>query len=87
MTRPKTSFGKRNRELDKQAKNRAKQEDRAARRERRGEATPAEDGPPVDQTAVLEEFARLHEELSDGRISLEDFELRQEELRSKLRVD
>ena len=40
-----------------------------------------------DQGALLEQFARLHEDLADGRISIDDFEVRQEDLRSRLRVD
>ena len=33
------------------------------------------------------EFAALHEDLADGRISLEDFEIRQEELRAKMVIN
>ena len=40
----------------------------------------------VDQTQLLEQFAALHEDLAEGRISLDDFEVRQEELRAKLVV-
>ncbi len=40
----------------------------------------------VDQTQLLEQFAALHEDLAEGRISLDDFEIRQEELRAKLVV-
>ena len=40
----------------------------------------------MDQTRLLEEFAALHEDLAEGRISLDDFEIRQEELRAKLVV-
>ena len=45
----------------------------------------ASNGEVVDQTRLLEQFAALHEDLADGRISLDDFEVRQEELRAKLR--
>lgn len=90
MTKSRSSFGKLNRERDKQAKARAKQEARAERRERRL-SSPGEGGvadpPPRDQAAVLDELATLHEELRDGAISMEAFELRQEELRDELRVD
>jgi hypothetical protein len=41
----------------------------------------------VDQTHLLEQFAALHEDLADGRISLDDFEVRQEELRAKMVVE
>ena len=40
----------------------------------------------VDQTQLLEQFAALHEDLAEGRISLDDFEMRQEEHRGKLVV-
>ena len=41
----------------------------------------------VDQARLLEQFAALHEDLADGRISLDDFEVRQEELRAKMVVE
>jgi hypothetical protein len=88
MARTRSTFGKLQRDQAKRAKARAKQEDRVARREERGErGDPADPGPAEDQEALLEQFARLHEDLADGRISLEDFEVRQEELRSRLQVD
>ena len=87
MARPRSTFGKLQRDQAKRAKAKAKQEDRLARREAGPdpEATPS--GPAEDQTRLLEEFARLHEDLADGRISMEDFEVRQEELRSKMVVE
>ena len=50
------------------------------------QAAPALSADEVDQTRLLEEFAALHEDLAEGRISLDDFEVRQEELRAKLVV-
>ena len=44
-------------------------------------------GEVVVQTRLLEQFAALHEDLADGRISLDDFEVRQEELRAKMVVE
>jgi hypothetical protein len=89
MARPRSTFGKLQRDQAKRAKAKAKQEDRAARREDRAEAdqNPPDTGPAEDQSALLEQFAHLHEDLADGRISIEDFEIRQEELRSRLQVD
>jgi len=88
MARPRSTFGKLQRDQAKRAKAKAKQEDRLARREDRAEES---DLPVVqsteDQAGLLEQFARLHEDLADGRISLEDFEVRQEELRERLQVD
>ncbi|HUZ08783.1 MAG TPA: hypothetical protein VMU76_01285 [Acidimicrobiales bacterium] len=88
MARPRSTFGKLQRDQAKRARTKAKQEDRLARREVRAEGgdQPAQ-GPSVDQASVLEQFARLHEDMADGRISLEDFETRQEELRALLQVD
>ena len=48
---------------------------------------PTGSGEVVDQTRLLEQFAALHEDLADGRISLDDFEIRQEEIRAKMVVD
>jgi len=87
MARPRSTFGKLQRDQAKRAKAKAKQEDRLARREERTEPGEAEVRPAEDQGALLEAFARLHEDLADGRISIEDFEIRQEELRSRLQID
>jgi hypothetical protein len=88
MARARSTFGKLQRDQAKRAKARAKQEDRQARREERATAAePEEEQPVEDQGALLEQFARLHEDLADGRISLDDFEAAQEDLRSRLQVD
>ncbi|MGO9457707.1 MAG: hypothetical protein ACLP62_11775 [Acidimicrobiales bacterium] len=86
MARPRSTFGKLQRDQAKKSKAKAKQEDRVARRENREEAAP-EPRPVEDQAALLEQFARLHEDLADGRISIDDFEVAQEDLRSRLQVD
>lgn len=90
MARSRSTFGKLQRDQAKRAKAKAKAEDRLARREDRATGTlgaGSSAGPAEDQSALLEQFARLHDDLADGRISLEDFELRQEELRARLQVD
>ena len=61
----------------------ARKEDRADADAEPKQATQS----PEDQAGLLDQFARLHEDLADGRISIEDFEVRQEELRSQLQVD
>lgn len=88
MARSRSTFGKMQREQEKRSRARAKQEKRLSRRE---------DGPedddetvtttPEDQASILEALARLHEDLAEGRVSLEIFEARQEELRSSIRID
>lgn len=87
MARSRSTLGKLQRDQAKRAKAKAKAEDRLARREDRATAGPAPASPAEDQSALLEQFARLHDDLADGRISLEEFELRQEELRARLQVD
>jgi hypothetical protein len=78
------------RDQAKKDRAKAKMDDRLARKEDKAEASEhASDAPSagdIDQTRLLEEFAALHEDLAEGRISLDDFELRQEELRAKLVV-
>jgi len=86
MARSRSTFGKMQREQEKRSRARAKQEKRFAKKDEE----PDEDAGPIiveDQASVLEALARLHEDFADGRISLDDFEERQEELRSSIRVD
>jgi hypothetical protein len=86
MARPGSTFAKLQRDQAKREKAKAKAEDRAARREDQPQEV-TEPRPAEDQTALLEQFARLHEDLADGRISIDEFEERQEDLRSRLQVD
>lgn len=90
MARPRTTVGKLQRDQAKREKAKAKQEDRLARRADRDTDTPgsgSDSGPAEDQQALLAQFAKLHEDLAEGRISIDDFELRQDDLRRRLRVD
>jgi hypothetical protein len=91
MARARSTFGKLQRDQAKKDRARAKMDDRQSRREDKATGDSDEDmtspGEVVDQTRLLEQFAALHEDLADGRISLDDFEVRQEELRSKMVVD
>jgi hypothetical protein len=91
MARARSTFGKLQRDQAKKDRARAKMDDRQTRREdKAGDDLDGNDGSSgevVDQTRLLEQFARLHEDLADGRISLDDFEIRQEELRAKMVVE
>ena len=90
MARARSTFGKLQRDQAKKDRAKAKMDDRLSRRRTRRRrvsrpaSTPSAD--EVDQTQLLEQFAALHEDLAEGRISLDDFEVRQEELRAKLVV-
>jgi hypothetical protein len=91
VSRRRSTFGKLQRDRDKQAKAKAKLERRAERSEQ-GDDDAADDdggahGAEVDQAAVLAQLADLHAAFDDGRIGFDDFEIRRAELTSKLRVD
>jgi hypothetical protein len=91
MARARSTFGKLQRDQAKKDRARAKMDDRQSRREDKASGELDGDngtsGEVVDQTRLLEQFAALHEDLADGLISLDDFEVRQEELRAKMVVD
>jgi hypothetical protein len=91
MARARSTFGKLQRDQAKKDRARAKMDDRQSRRDDKAagelEGDDTSTGEVVDQTRLLEQFAALHEDLADGRISLDDFEVRQEELRSKMVVE
>jgi hypothetical protein len=91
MARARSTFGKLQRDQAKKDRARAKMDDRQSRREDKAADDVGDigssNGEVVDQTRLLEQFARLHEDLADGRISLDDFEIRQEELRAKMVVE
>jgi hypothetical protein len=87
VARRRTTFGKLQRDRDKQAKARAKIERKAARAEEASSDDDDAGGGEVDQAAVLAQLAALHASYDEGEISLEDFEARRDELRNSLRID
>jgi hypothetical protein len=87
VARRRTTFGKLQRDRDKQAKARAKIERKAARAEETPSDEEGAETHEVDQATVLAQLAALHASYDDGQISLEDFEARRAELTSLLRVD
>jgi hypothetical protein len=89
VARARSTFGKLQRDQAKKDRAKAKMDDRISRKEDKAaneQSAPSPSADEVDQTRLLEEFAALHEDLAEGRISLDDFEIRQEELRAKLVV-
>jgi hypothetical protein len=88
VSRRRTTFGKLQRDRDKQAKAKAKIERRAQRSEEsdQGEEA-APPAPEVDQATVLAQLAELHAAFDDGKLDLEAFEARRDELTSLLRID
>jgi hypothetical protein len=86
VSRRRTTFGKLQRDRDKQAKAQAKLERKAQRAEQADEQ-PDASAPAVDQAEVLAQLADLHAAFDDGKMGLEDFEARRDELTSQLKVD
>ncbi len=41
---------------------------------------------PAEEAAILEKFAKLHATFDNGQISLDEFELRRNELRDRLQT-
>lgn len=87
MSRRRTTFGKLQRDREKQARQKAKLERRARRAEESDEGEDTVPAPAVDQAAVLDQLAELHAAFDDGEMDLEDFESRRDELTSQLRIE
>jgi hypothetical protein len=72
---------KRNREKSRQEKQEAKREKRS---ERRAEA---DDASPVDDEALMEEFARLSERYESGDISAEEYNGERQRILGELGIE
>jgi hypothetical protein len=85
MAKQRTTFGKLQRDRDKQARNAAKQERRVANKENPPEEAPVvAPSAPVDEAKVLAALAGLQADFGSGRISQEEFEETRTELARKL---
>ena len=87
MARSRSTFGKMQREQEKRSRARAKQEKRLAKRDEEEQPEEGAVSTAEDQASILDALAQLHEDLAEGRVSLEIFEAKQEELRSSIRID
>jgi hypothetical protein len=85
MANQRTTFAKRQRERDKQAKAAAKRDRRASRSGAPRAAARRMDG--EGQEALLGELARLHQSYEEGELTLEQFESRRDELCDRLCFD
>ncbi len=79
MGNQRTTFGKLQRERDKKAKAMEKAEKRAARQAEAADK-PEDDGQKVDQDALLEALADLHQRFEAKVISIDEFEERRDQL-------
>lgn len=86
MSKQRATFAKLQRERDKKAKAEAKREQRL----NGPDPSEEQDDQPVveaaDQGAILDALAKLHEDYADGRMELDEFEERKQELTSRLAV-
>ncbi len=80
MATRRTTFSKTQREQAKVAKAAAKRERRASIRA----AEPVETGKVGEEHHVIEEIAALHERYESGRISLDDFVAKRDELLARI---
>ncbi len=85
IAKQRSTFGKLDRQRAQQAAAKAKQDRRTSRSSEAPEEAPARTT-PAEEADLLNRFARLHADFDDGRISLEDFELRRDELRARLQM-
>jgi hypothetical protein len=86
VAKQRSTFGKLDRQRAQQATAKAKQDRRMARSNDQPGDAPAAAIDPAEQADLLDRFARLHAAFDDGRIGLEDFELRRDELRARLQM-
>lgn len=88
MSRQRATFGKLQRERDKQAKATAKRERRRAAAEQTEEAERAPDPAAKESAPVLIDLiAELHQRFENAEISLETYEEQKAELLSRLPID
>jgi hypothetical protein len=86
MAKRRATFGKLQRERDKQQKAAAKRDRRLNPREDDGVDEP-EPEKVWDEQQVMNALARLHEAYDNGEMGLDDFEERRAELQSRLQVE
>lgn len=84
MAKKRTTFGKLQRERDKQQKQMAKRDRRINRDDDVVDDDTDEPTAQYDEAQTLAALAALHEAFDDGRISLDDFEAQRDELRQRL---
>jgi hypothetical protein len=84
MAKKRTTFGKLQRERDKQQKQMAKRDRRINRDDDVVDDDADAPTAQYDEAQTLAALAALHEAFDDGRISLDDFEAQRDELRQRL---
>jgi hypothetical protein len=86
VSKQRSSFGKLERQRAQQAAAKAKHERRTTRSAEGPEERPMTTTHPAEEAVILARFATLHRSFDSGQISLDEFELRRDELRSQLQT-
>ena len=86
MSKQRATFAKLQRERDKKAKAEAKREQRLSGPTPNEEDETNEPVEVADQGAILDALAKLHEDYADGRMDMDEFEERKQDLTSRLAV-
>jgi hypothetical protein len=91
VAKQRSTFGKLERARAKQAKAQAKRDHRSApvgvQVAAADEDDPGRKPAVADQADILNKFAQLQADFDDGRMTLDDFEAKRNELRSQLLID
>ena len=86
LAKQRSTFGKLERQRAQQAVAKAKHERRTSRSAAGADERPVTTTDPAEEAAILDRFAKLHASFDDGQISLDEFELRRNELRERLQT-
>lgn len=86
MAKHRATFGKLQRERDKKAKAAAKRERRISRGDEAADEATDDALPEQDQARILAALASLHRSYDEGNLSMDEFELRRDELTSRIRI-
>jgi hypothetical protein len=85
VAKQRSTFGKLERQRAQQATAKAKHERRISKTPEGAEDRPAPTDPAVEAD-ILDKFAKLQAAFDDGQLSLDDFEVRRNELRDRLQT-
>jgi hypothetical protein len=86
IAKQRSTFGKLERQRAKQATAKAKHDIRTARPVDGAQEPQAATPDPAEEADILDKFAKLQVAFDDGRISLDDFEERRNDLRDRLKM-
>jgi hypothetical protein len=86
VAKQRSTFGKLERQRAQQATAKAKHERRISKSTDGPSDQPVVTTDPAAEADILDKFAKLHAAFEDGQISLDDFEVKRNELRARLQT-